>query len=83
MKIPVEIFLGVEGSMTSQDGQSFMLRAKCEDGSNLMLGLPHREIPNIVECAAMQMNPACGRPAPAWLGDIHRDTTIYPMTAMR
>ena len=54
MKIPVEIFLGVEGSMTSDDGQMFMLRVKLEDESELMLSFPHREIPNIVECAAMQ-----------------------------
>ena len=56
MKIPVEVFLSVEGSMSSSDGQTFMLQAKCEDGSDLMLGFPHKEISNIIELAAMQLN---------------------------
>jgi hypothetical protein len=49
------IFPAVAGSMTSSDGQVFMLRARCEDGTELMLGFPHREIANIVENAAMQL----------------------------
>lgn len=42
--------------MSSPDGQTFMLKAKCEDGSELMLGFPHQEIPNIIEFAAMQLS---------------------------
>jgi len=56
MKIPVEFFAEVLGSMTSPDGKVFMLRVKREDGADLMLGFEHREIPNIVECCAMQMD---------------------------
>jgi hypothetical protein len=55
MKIPVDYFPTILGSMTSPDGQTFMLRVKRQDGADLMLGFPHREIPNIVECCAMQM----------------------------
>ena len=55
LKIPVEFFPIVLGSMTSPDGQVFMLRVQREDGSGLMLGFPHAEIMNIVECSAMQM----------------------------
>ena|SRR5664279_680456 len=56
MKIPVEFFPEVLGSMTSPDGKVFMLRVKREDGRDHMLGFEHREIPNIVECCAMQMD---------------------------
>ena len=42
--------------MSSSDGQTFMLQAKCEDGSDLVLGFPHKEIPNIIELAAMQLS---------------------------
>lgn len=56
MKIPVEYYPAVDGSMTSPDGQVFLLKVRTEDGQELMLGFPHREISNIVECAAMQMD---------------------------
>ena len=56
LKIPVEVFLSAEGSMTSKDGQTFLIQVKCEDGSDLMLGFPHKEISNIIELAAMQLN---------------------------
>jgi hypothetical protein len=55
MPIPVENFTMVDGSMTSNDGQTFYLHARRHDGSELMLGFPHKELPNIIECAAMQM----------------------------
>ncbi|MES2294334.1 MAG: hypothetical protein V4527_13610 [Pseudomonadota bacterium] len=42
--------------MTSEDGQTFLIRVKCEDGSDLMPGFPHKEIPNIIELAAMQLS---------------------------
>ena len=54
MKIPVEYFPVVEGSMTSPDGQVFMFKVRRENGKELMLGFPHSQIPTIVECAAMQ-----------------------------
>ena len=53
MSIPVEFFPVVDGSMTSEDGQTFLLHMRREDGSELMLGFPHAELPNIAECAAM------------------------------
>ena len=56
MSIPVENFAAVDGSMTSEDGQTFYYHVRREDGSGLMLGFPHKELPNIVECAAMQMD---------------------------
>lgn len=54
MKIDMAFFPSVEGSMTSQDGKTFMLHVKRESGSDLLLGFPHSEIQNIVENAAMQ-----------------------------
>src|SRR5579872_1584696 len=56
MSIPVEYFPVVDGSMTSEDGQTFYFHAKREDGSGIMLGFPHEELPNTVEAAAMQMD---------------------------
>lgn len=56
MNFPVEFFPEVDGSMTSKDGQTFYLRVRREDGSDFMLGFPHEEILNIVECAAMQLD---------------------------
>ncbi len=47
-------FPTVEGSMTSPDGQTFMLHVKRPTGGDLLLGFPHTEIPNIVENAAVQ-----------------------------
>jgi len=55
-------FPTVEGSMTSEGGQTFMLHVKRPTGGDQMLGFPHSEIPNIVENAAMQA--AHGRNAP-------------------
>jgi hypothetical protein len=56
MEIQVEFFPALEGSMTSPDGQIFMFKVKREDGTELFLGFPHEEIPNIMECAAMQID---------------------------
>lgn len=53
--IPVEYFPSLDGSMSSNDGQTFYLKAEREDGSTVMLGFPHAEIPNVIECAAMQL----------------------------
>ena len=53
-KIDMAYFPTVEGSMTSEDGQSFMLHVKRPTGGDLLIGFPHSEIPNIVENAAMQ-----------------------------
>ena len=52
---PVQAFASVEGSMSSDDGKRFHLHVKREDGSHITLTFPHREIPNIIECAAMQI----------------------------
>lgn len=40
--------------MTSQDGLTFYLHVKTEDGADRLLGFPHREISPIMENAAMQ-----------------------------
>ena len=40
--------------MTSEDGQTFLLRVKRPTGTDLLLGFPHSEISNIIENAAMQ-----------------------------
>jgi hypothetical protein len=53
-KMDTAFFPTVEGSMTSPDGQTFMLHVKRPSGSDLLLGFPHAEIPNIVENAAVQ-----------------------------
>ena len=53
-KIDMAFFPTVEGSMTSEDGHTFMLHVKRPTGGDLMLGFPHSEIPNIVENAAVQ-----------------------------
>jgi hypothetical protein len=39
MKIDMAFFPSVEGSMTSEDGHTFMLHVKRPTGSDLMLGL--------------------------------------------
>ena len=56
MNIPVEFFPVVDGSSTSEDGQTFYFHARRDDGSELMLGFPHKELPNIIECSALQMD---------------------------
>ena len=38
-KIDIAFFPSVEGSMTSDDGQTFMLHVKRPTGSDLMIGL--------------------------------------------
>lgn len=53
-KIDTAHFHSVEGSMTSPDGQTFLLHVKRPTGGDLFLGFPHAEIPNIVENAAVQ-----------------------------
>ena len=53
-KIDMAFFPSVEGSMTSEVGHIFMLHVKRPTRGDLMLGLPHSEIPNIVENAAVQ-----------------------------
>jgi hypothetical protein len=53
-KIDMAFFPTVEGSMTSEDGHTFMLHVKRPTGGDLMLGFPHSEIPNIVKNAAVQ-----------------------------
>jgi hypothetical protein len=52
--IPVVLFRSVEGSMTSDDGQTVYLRATEPDGADVMFGFPHGEILNMVECLAVQ-----------------------------
>jgi hypothetical protein len=54
MKMDIAYFQSVEGSLTSEDGCTFMLHVKRPTGSDLMLGFPHAERSNIVENAAMQ-----------------------------
>jgi hypothetical protein len=41
--------------MSSNDGHTFYLKAERVDGSSVMIGFLHNEIPNIIECAAMQL----------------------------
>lgn len=53
-KIDMAFFPSVEGSMTSEDGHTFMLHVKRPTGGDLLLGFPHSELPNIVENAAVQ-----------------------------
>jgi len=53
-KIDMAFFPSVEGSMTSEDGHTFMLHVKRPTGGDLLLGFPHSEISNIVENAAVQ-----------------------------
>lgn len=53
-EIDMAFFPTVAGSMTSPDGQTFMLHVKRPTGGDLLLGFPHSEIPNIVENAAVQ-----------------------------
>ena len=40
MKMDIAYFQSVEGSMTSDDGRTFMLHVKRPTGSDLMLGIP-------------------------------------------
>jgi hypothetical protein len=53
-EIDMAFFPSVEGSMTSPDGQTFMLHVKRPTGGDLLLGFPHTEISNILENAALQ-----------------------------
>ena len=50
----VAYFPTVEDSMTSEDGQTFLLDVKRSTGHDLLLGFPQAQIPNIVENVAMQ-----------------------------
>ncbi len=52
--VPVLQFRSAVGSMTSNDGKKVYLRVVEQDGQDLMLGFPHGEILNMVECLAMQ-----------------------------
>jgi hypothetical protein len=53
-KMDMAFFPSVEGSMTSEDGHTFMLHVKRPTGGDLLLGFPHSEISNIVANAAIQ-----------------------------
>lgn len=53
--IPVEYFPEVDGSMTSDDGESFFYKVRRQDGSEVMLGFPHNQVPHLIETAAMQL----------------------------
>lgn len=55
MEKSVASFAAVEGSMTTADGQTFMLHVRRHDGTDLMLAFPHAQIENIVENCAMQL----------------------------
>jgi hypothetical protein len=54
MKMDIAYFQSVEGSMTSDDGKTFMLHVKRPTGGDVNIGFPHAEISSIVENAAMQ-----------------------------
>jgi hypothetical protein len=54
MSIPVQPFPVIEGSMTSDDGQTFYLKVQRDDGTDMMLAFPHESISQIVEHAAVQ-----------------------------
>ncbi len=43
------------GSMTSDDGQVFCLHVKDVAGTEMMIGIPHREIAHLIEVAAVQV----------------------------
>jgi hypothetical protein len=43
----------VDGSLTGEGGQTFLFHVRLEDGSELMLGFAHAELPNTVEGAAI------------------------------
>lgn len=68
-KIDMAFFPSVEGSMTSDDGQTFMLHVKRPTGGDLLLGFPHSEITIIIEYAAVQA--AQGRKG--------KDETVAPL----
>jgi len=53
-EIDMAFFPSVEGSMTSPDGQTFLLHLRRPTDSDLLLDFPHAEIPNILENAAIQ-----------------------------
>jgi hypothetical protein len=53
-KVDMAFFPSVEGAMTSEDGQTFMLHVKRPTGADLLLGFPHKELPKIWEFAAVQ-----------------------------
>jgi len=65
-KIDMDFFRSVEGSMTSEDGQAFMLHEKRPAGGDLLLGFPHDQIQTIVENADVQA--AHGKDAEEELG---------------
>lgn len=75
-KMDMEFFPTIEGSMTSPDGQTFMLHVKRPTGGDLLLGFPHTEIPNIVENAAVQA--AHGRDAEG-----HQIVTAFQTSSFR
>ena len=54
MKIDAQFFPVIDGSMTSDDGQTFFLRVRRDDNTEWMLGFPHEMLSLIVEHAAVQ-----------------------------
>src|SRR5437868_4032801 len=68
-KIDMAYFPTVEGSMTSEDGHTFMLHVKRPTGGDLLLGFPHSEISTIIEYAAVQ----------AAQGRNSKDETVPPL----
>jgi hypothetical protein len=65
-KIDMAFFPTVEGSMTSEDGQTFMLHVKRPPGGDLLLGFPYSEISNIVENAAVQASAGMQKGSSRW-----------------
>jgi hypothetical protein len=53
-KIDMAFFPTVDGSMTSEDGHTFMLHVKRPTDGDPLLSFPHSEIPTIMENAAVQ-----------------------------
>lgn len=53
-KIDMAFFPSVEGSMTSEDGHTFVLHVKRPSGCDLLLGFPHEEIHRIMEHVSVQ-----------------------------
>ena len=53
-KMDIAFFPSVEGSMTSEDGQTFLLHVKRPTGGDLLLGFPHDEVQRIIEHASVQ-----------------------------
>ena len=54
VELPMEFFPEIKGSLTSKDGRAIFFKVERGDGSEIMIGFPHSEMPAMLDHIAVQ-----------------------------